>query len=419
MKKNKILENALSMGAVQLVNIGLPLISLPYLATTLGAEQLGRMAFALSVGQILIVLTDYGFNLSAPKSIAINQGNRQRIAGIWCAVTTIRTSLALVGLGTIILASFISKKAQDELPLFLITFPMVIGNILFPQWLFLGLEKLKVVSAAQAIGRLIAFLPIFILVKDEGDLYWATFLQAAGFLVSGLLTLPYTIKELTGGRVALPKQKEIREQLREGWHVFISTAAINIYTTSNAFFLGLFANPSVVGQYHIAEKIIRAAQALYGPIGNAIYPHITRLAATSRLEALKFIRISLLRITSAAIAVSIFIFISTPYAIAIIFGHEYALAATILQILSLMLPLSITSNILAIQTMIPFGLEGKLSRVLLGAALFDFATFIPASYFFGSIGAAWANLGVELFVTATSLAFLHTNNINPIRLRLK
>lgn len=407
------------MGAVQLVNIGLPLISLPYLATTLGAEQLGRMAFALSVGQILIVLTDYGFNLSAPKSIAINQGNRQRIAGIWCAVTTIRTSLALVGLGTIILASFISKKAQDELPLFLITFTMVIGNILFPQWLFLGLEKLKVVSAAQAIGRLIAFLPIFILVKDEGDLYWATFLQAAGFLVSGLLTLPYTIKELTGGRVALPRQKEIREQLREGWHVFISTAAINIYTTSNAFFLGLFANPSVVGQYHIAEKIIRAAQALYGPIGNAIYPHITRLAATSRLEALKFIRISLLRITSAAIAVSIFIFISAPYAIAIIFGHEYALAATILQILSLMLPLSITSNILAIQTMIPFGLEGKLSRVLLGAALFDFATFIPASYFFGSIGAAWANLGVELFVTATSLAFLHTNNINPIRLRLK
>ena len=419
MKKNKILENALSMGAVQLVNIGLPLISLPYLATTLGAEQLGRMAFALSVGQILIVLTDYGFNLSAPKSIAINQGNRQRIAEIWCAVTTIRTSLALVGLGTIILASFISKKAQDELPLFLITFTMVIGNILFPQWLFLGLEKLKVVSAAQAIGRLIAFLPIFILVKDEGDLYWATFLQAAGFLVSGLLTLPYTIKELTGGRVALPRQKEIREQLREGWHVFISTAAINIYTTSNAFFLGLFANPSVVGQYHIAEKIIRAAQALYGPIGNAIYPHITRLAATSRLEALKFIRIALLRITSAAIAVSIFIFISTPYAIAIIFGHEYALAATILQILSLMLPLSITSNILAIQTMIPFGLEGKLSRVLLGAALFDFATFIPASYFFGSIGAAWANLGVELFVTATSLAFLHTNNINPIRLRLK
>ena len=396
------------MGAVQLVSIGLPLISLPYLATVLGAEQLGRMAFALSVGQILIILTDYGFNLSAPKAIAINQENRQKIAEIWCAVTTIRISLALAGLGTIILTSFVSKKAHDELPLFLITFTMVIGNILFPQWLFLGLEKLKIVSAAQAIGRLIAFLPIFILVKDEGDVYWATFLQAAGFLISGLLTLPYTIKEIARGRVTLPKAKEIKEQLREGWHVFISTAAINIYTTSNAFFLGIFANPSIVGQYHIAEKIIRA-----------VYPHITRLAATSRFEALKFIRITLLRITSIAIAVSIFIFISAPYAIGIIFGHEYALAATILQILSLMLPLSITSNILAIQTMIPFGLEGKLSRVLLGAALFDFATFIPASYFFGSIGAAWANLGVELFVTATSLTFLHINSINPISQKFK
>lgn len=407
------------MGAVQLISIGLPLISLPYLATVLGAEQLGRMAFALSVGQILIILTDYGFNLSAPKAIATNQENRQRIAEIWCAVTTIRISLALAGLGIVFFASFISKRAHDELPLFLIAFTMVIGNIVFPQWLFLGLEKLKVVSAAQVVGRLIVFLPIFILIKDEGDVYWATFLQAAGFLVSGLLTLPYTIKELTGGRVSLPKHEEIKEQLKEGWHVFISTAAINIYTTSNAFFLGLFANPVTVGQYHVAEKIIRAAQALYGPVGNAIYPHITRLAATSRSEALKFIRLTLLRLTSIAIIVSALIFISAPYAVTLIFGSEYVLAATILQILALMLPFSITSNILAIQTMIPFGLEEKLSRVLLGAALFDFATFIPASYFFGSVGAAWANLGVELFVTAASLTFLRINGINPMSLKFK
>ena len=69
--------------------------------------------------------------------------------------------------------------------------------------------------------------------------------------------------------------------------------------------------------------------------------------------------------------------------------------------------------------MIPFGLEEKLSRVLLGAALFDFATFIPASYFFGSVGAAWANLGVELFVTAASLTFLRINGINPMSLKFK
>jgi len=53
----KIFENALSLGIMQVVNLGLPLLSLPYLALKLGVDQLGRMAFALAVAQLLIMVS--------------------------------------------------------------------------------------------------------------------------------------------------------------------------------------------------------------------------------------------------------------------------------------------------------------------------------------------------------------------------
>lgn len=405
------------MGVVQLLNLGLPLLSLPYLATTLGAEQLGRMAFALSIGQLLVILTDYGFNLSGPKAVAINRENRQRITEIWCTVTLVRAMLAFSGFLIIYLSTFISNKLNGEFDLFLTAYAMVIGNILFPQWLFLGLEKLIIVSTIQVIARIISFLGIFIFVKNENDVYMATFLQAGGLLLGGIFALPYTAKEICGCKVSWPKVSAVREQLKNGWHIFLSTAAINIYTASNALILGLVSNPTVVGQYHVAERLIRAAQALYAPISNAIYPHVARMVTKNQIDALIFIRKVLISTVAISAILAIGIYFISPFAVRLIFGNSYEHATTILRIMSIMLPISIASNILAIQTMLPFSLEAKLSRILLSAAIFDFIIFIPLARFFEASGAAWANVAVEIFVATMCLIVLQNQNKNPIVIR--
>lgn len=409
-----IIENAISLGAVQIVNLGLPLLWLPYLARVLGAEQLGRVAFALGLAQIMVILTDYGFNLSASKAVAVHRHDEKRVAEIWCSVTAARAILALIGLIAILCFSFAFKGANAELVLFLAAYAMVIGNILYPQWLFQGLEKLKLISFVQVISRISVLVLIILLVKSEKDVYWATFLQAGGTLLGGLLAIPLIMQELDRQHIKWPSRHMLFAQFKDGWHVFLSTAAISLYTSSNAFILGLLVTPTILGYYHIAEKLIRAVQSVYGAVSNAIYPHASRLAAESTEALLNFNKRLFILLTVGALIISIALYILAPLVISFLFGEAYLPSVIILQILSPIYVIIVASNILGIQTMLPLDMERTFSHILIFASVVNFCTFIPSAYIFGALGAAWATVAVELLVTITMLIVLQRVGRNPI-----
>lgn len=414
MARKKLIENILSLGAVQLTSYVLPLLSLPYLALTLGAEALGRMAFALSVAQIMVILTDYGFNLSAPKAVSVHRDDVRQVTQIWSSVTLLRTGFALVGLLGGVGLMVVVPSARRDWDLLLIAYTMVVGNVMFPQWLFQGLEQLKVVSVIQVCSRILVFVGIFALVHQPSDVGRAVALQSVGTVLGGLIALPYTLRALDRSSLIWPGREVLVQQLREGWHVFLSTAAINIYTSCNAFFLGLFAPATAVGHYHVAEKLIRAVQMVFGPISNAVYPHVSRLAATDPVAALRFNRKLLLGLGGAATVVAVAVYILAPWIVPVLFGPAFEPSVGVLRAFALLPPMIAASNVFGIQTMLPLGMQSLFSRVLLSAAVVDFALFIPAAYFFHAEGAAWANLGVEAYVTLVMAWVLHRARRSPL-----
>jgi PST family polysaccharide transporter len=414
LRHRNIVENAAALGAVQLISLLLPLIALPYLAGRLGADALGRMAFALSIAQIAVTLTDYGFNLSAARVVALHRDEPQRLADIWCTVTVIRAGFALLGMAAVALAALVSNRIRADIGLIALAYVMVLGNVVFAQWFFQGLQQLRLVSAIQVLARFAVFGAIFALVKSPGDLVWATFLQGAGVLLGGLLALPFVLRALKDARLRWPGHREIGLQLREGWHVFLSTAAVSLYTGANAFFLGMVASPSAVGYYHVAEKLIRAVQTLYGPISGAIYPHVSRLAREDTEGLLRFNRHIAAFIGTGAALASLGVLALAPFVVESVFGVHFAPAASILRVFAPLPLLTVLSNILGVQTMLPLGMEALFSRVLIAAAVVDVALFMPAAFLAGGIGAAGANVAVELFVTAAMAILLHRRRRNPL-----
>ena len=55
--------------------------------------------------------------------------------------------------------------------------------------------------------------------------------------------------------------------------------------------------------------------------------------------------------------------------------------------------------------MLPFGMQKLASRILIATVLVDLVIFIPATHYYGAIGAAGANVLVEIFVTLSFLWF--------------
>ncbi|MTC13076.1 oligosaccharide flippase family protein, partial [Providencia stuartii] len=62
-----ILKNILSMFSIQGINYFIPLIMVPYLVRTLGLDGFGKYSIVIAIIQYLVIITDYGFNLSASR----------------------------------------------------------------------------------------------------------------------------------------------------------------------------------------------------------------------------------------------------------------------------------------------------------------------------------------------------------------
>src|SRR4030042_5829825 len=81
-----VMSNFVSLSALQTITYLLPVIVLPYLFRVIGAEKFGLIAFAQAFVQYFMIITDYGFNISATKEISLCRDEQAKVCNIFSAV---------------------------------------------------------------------------------------------------------------------------------------------------------------------------------------------------------------------------------------------------------------------------------------------------------------------------------------------
>ena len=398
--RKRLAENFLSLSGLQAVNYLLPLITLPYLVRVLGPEKFGLIVFAQSFIEYFIILTDYGFNLSATREISIHRNNKEKVCEIFSSVMTVKFLLGI--LSFIILALiliFIPKFRNDQL-IYLFTFGMVLGNILFPVWFFQGMERMKYITVLNIIAKGIFTVCIFIFIRKMADYPYVPLINSMGFLVAGGLSLRIVSKDF-GIKFILPSFEAIKHQLKEGWHIFISTVAISLYTTSNVFILGLFTNNTIVGYYAAAEKIVKAVQGLLGPISQTVYPHISKLASESKERALDFIRKLAKIVGSVSFIISLSIFAFANLIVNIILGPQYQQSIIVLRILSFLPFIIGLATVYATLFLLGFGYVKDWSKIIISCSLLNVVFIL---IFVGVF--SLAHIGVSISMVLTEICVL-------------
>lgn len=403
--------NFLSLLSVQGVNYLLPLITLPYLLRTLGPEKFGVIAFAQALIQYFVLLTDYGFNLTATKSISINREDKRELSRIFSTVMSIKLILMVISFIILICILCVFDKIGYYWEVYVLTFGMVLGNVLFPIWFFQGLESMKVISILNAISKLFFTISLFIFVKTAGDFYLVPALTSVGYIAVGIISL-VIIKKKYQLIIVKPKFGDMQKELREGWDIFISTIAVSLYTISNTFILGIFTNNLITGYYASAEKLINAINGLINPISQTIFPHLSRIVRDSKDEALKFIR-KVLKLNSIIfLGISILVFLFSELIVDLVFGPDYRESILVLRILS-PLPLLVSiSNILGVQVMINFGYKKVFSRILMFSSAINIILAAILVPLYNHIGTAIALLLIELIVTGIMVIYLSKKKVN-------
>jgi PST family polysaccharide transporter len=403
-------ESIFSLYILQGMNYIIPMATLPYLVRVLGMEMYGMMAFAQSFAQYFAQLTDYGFNLSATRSIAKQSDNRATVSLIFCSVLVIKLILTLAGaLALVAIIGLVARFHQNS-AFFFVAYAAVVGGVLFPTWFFQGMEQMRYISVIIGISRLLGAVALFVFVHHPSDALLALGIQSIVPVFSGVIGLWIAFRKFHL-RFVWPASADLKLALVEGWHLFISQAAVSLYTNTNVFLVGLLAGNLQAGYFSAAEKLIRAAQGLIAPISQAVFPHVNALATRSRDLAVRFTSRILLWMGSISLLASFLLLVFARPVALLCFGHAATGSVPIIRWIAFLPFIVAVSNVLGVQTMIPFGFDRQFSRILIVAGVLNVSLAIPLIHLFAAQGAGASVLFTEIIVTIGMIAVLRHHNI--------
>lgn len=409
-----LISNFISLFILQAVNYLLPLMTLPYLVRVLGVEYFGLLAFATVTISFLNILTDFGFDLTATRLISVNRNNPIILNEIFSSVLIIKTSLLIICFCCLIILIYSVEKFFQHNMLYIYTFGIVIGQAMFPVWLFQGLEKMKYITVLNILSKLIFTVLIFILVKDKSDYYLVAVCTSLGYISTGVLSL-FIVRKYLNVRFKFQNVLTLKKYFLEASPIFFSRIAISIYTISIIFVLGLTSNNTIVGYYSAAEKIIGAFKGLIVPVLQSTYPYIAKKVSVSKSNGLVFIRKLSFYVGLFTLLMAAGIFLSAEYLIVFLVGVEYLNSTLILKIFSILPFLIGLSNIFGIQTMLNFNHQIGFRNILIQGSLLSLVLIFVLVPNYQAVGAAASAVIVEFFITSSMLIFLQKHNINIIQ----
>lgn len=402
-ERKVVMSNFASLSVLQAITYLLPVIILPYLFRVIGPEKFGLISFAQAFVQYFMILTDYGFSISATKEISLYREEHERIGNIFSSVMTVKISLAILSLFALGMIVYFIPRFRHDWPVYVLSFGMVIGNTIFPVWFFQGMERMKHIALLNIIGCVIYVLFIFFFVKSSEDYLMVPVITSCVFLATGVMGLRVVFKKF-GVLFRFPGYKNVREQLKAGWDIFISNVAINAYTNTRIFTVGLLAGNTTTGLYSIAEKIANIAQTFpLASFSQALFPRLSKIFHKNKIKALELMqKIQQVTINVALICLPL-IFIFAPLIVRIVCGARYAETILCLRFL-LIAVFFVISNAFRIQFLLVCGKTHIYSRIHIVMALVGLPLMFLLIYSFSSVGAAIATIIIEAGIFAITYA---------------
>jgi len=405
-----LVQNFSSLTILQFSNYLFPIITFPYLVRVLGPEKFGLVNFAAAFVAYFNVFTDYGFNLSATKDISINRNNPNKVNEIFSTVLVIKLILSVVSLMVFSLLIFTIPRFSANSEIYFYSFLIVLGAVLFPGWFFQGMEKMKYITVTNVTVKIIWTILVFALVRSADDVLLLVILNGASFILIGVLSLILLIG-IFKVKFIPPSISEIKLQLINGWYLFVSTASITLYTTSNVFILGLFAGNEVVGYFAAADKIRIAVQGLFGNAGQTVFPHLSKMFAESKKEAIVFVKKYRNYSVTVAVILTLILFVLAKPVVLIVLGSGYEPSINVFRIILLLPLIILLSNIYGIQIMLNLNYKKEFSRIILSAGIVNLLLSFILVPLYLEIGTAIAVVITETIVTAGMIAFVKRKKI--------
>lgn len=412
----KFRDNIVSLALLQGLNYLLPLFTIPYLVRVLEPDKFGIISFSQGLMQYFIILTDYGLNLTGTQLVSSNIDEKYKLSSIFSAVMYLKIILILISfIFVFILVESLNVLRCNRL-IYYVLFAGVVGSAISPVWFFHGIQKNNYVFIINLFCKVLSLLFLLCFVKSTVDVIYAVVIISAESLTIGIIGVLFVFK-LFGLKLMPPALNDIIKMLHDGWHVFVSTAAISLYTTSNIVVLGLFCGGDVVGYFSAAEKLVSAFKGIISPISQAAYPRINEILISSVDEAIAFIGNLAFIKCLISLMISVVLLFFAPTIVLIVLGSQYKESVDIVRIMSFLPFIIAVNNILGIQVMLNFGMKIEFYKIILSCGILNLILSVLLAINYGAYGVSASVVITEFLIAFVIAIVLYTKGFRFLPFR--
>ena len=406
--KSKIVTNGIWMILLQGFNTILPLLTLPYITRILSTSAYGEFSIALNWISYFQVIVEYGFGLSGAKRAA-TQNDKKEISKIHSNIITARFILMLLCIIAFIVIILTMKIDQTQTISMSILFLMVLGTVFQQNWYFQGIAEMKNITVINIISRITSVVLIFLLVKQPSDLLLYCLLYASNYIISGILSL-IIIRKKYKIIFRLQKRKDIINELKDGWPLFISSAMSKIFGSIGITILGIISTKEAAGTYSAINKIPYIMTLLFSALAQAIYPFMCKAHSKSFKNGIKMAKKYSKPIIMSFLVLGILIILGNKILVNILFGSEYINSSTLLIPFVIWIIFGIINNFLGIQTLVASGHQREYSKAFTISIILMLLLMFLLGRQYNEYGIAYASMISEIILSILLYAIIRRIN---------
>ena len=408
----KVLKNFLYNVSYQLLVIILPLITVPYVSSILGAEGIGSYAFTYANMQYFVIFGMVGISLYGNRQIAYVRSDKKNLRNTFYSVYTLQLITTTISFVLYLIFTLVFNNG-DYKWLYIVQGINILASIIDISWLFMGLEQFKKTVVRNTIVKLVSLASIFIFVKSSDDTVIYTLIIALSSFI-GNLTFWLYIPKMIGFKNI--KILELSVHLKSSLALFIPQLAIQIYLLLDRTMLGIITDTVQVGYYENSQKIVKIVLTIATSIGTVMMPKIANTVASGDMKKVKYyIQNSFFFVSSLSIPLMFGLMGVAKELSPWFFTDKFSGIENLIIISSLIILAISWSNVLGMQLLVPLNKTKEFTMSVTLGAIVNFILNLFIIKKIGATGACISTIVAEFTVTGIQVYFIK-DFIKPIKL---
>ncbi len=387
---SQLLKNFFSLAVLKLINAVLPFVTLPYLIKVLGIKQYGAIVLALSLIAYFQSVTDYGFNLSATREIAKHRTNKKQLSFIYSKTIISKMYLLFFCLIVLVPIILLVPQFKEDLLVYFLMCLMLIGETLFPEWFFRGVERMGYITILNLIVKLSFTIGVFTLIKAPQDYWLYPFLLGVSYIIVAFIS-HYIIINKFNLKLMFIGKKRVKKTLRIGFPLFVNQFAPNLFNNTTNFLIGMILGKSYAGYFGATRQVVQLLSVFDTVVSSVAFPYLIRHKEKFSIFS-KYYLMLIAVISVALLLVHQYIFD--------IIGISYKYDSEVFYILILGFLSIVFYTVYSTNYLISRGHDKVVMKITLVTSAIGFTLSFPLIYNFGLVGGA-----INIFISQFILGF--------------